>query len=118
MSTKRYLLILLQFLLFIKIVFGQSFKPDSTSTGRTKIGYDKLQHAAVSCLLTLSGQYILEDKTEISEDDALYYSASSAATIGLAKELSDMKKLSQPFDWGDMLANFIGIGFAVLIISN
>ncbi len=118
MQKNYCLLIIIYIVLTAALLNGQSADTDSTITKHKIISYDKLQHAAVSCLITLSGQYILEDKTEISKDDALYYSASSAATIGLAKELSDKKTRAQPFDWGDMLANFIGIGFAILIISN
>ena len=47
-----------------------------------------------------------------------HFSAGSAAAIGLAKELNDMEKRNTKFDWGDMIANFIGISIAVLIITN
>ena len=95
----------------------QTFPSDSTMVKHRAIGYDKIQHAAVSCLLTLSGQYVLETKTDVSQDNALMYSASSSAMIGLTKELNDMKTRSIPFDWGDMLANFVGIGLAIAIIA-
>ena len=41
-----------------------------------------------------------------------------SASIGLVKELNDMKTRQTIFDWGDMMANFMGIGLAVLIITN
>ena len=47
----------------------------------------------------------------------LSYSVSSAAFIGLTKELNDMQTRKIPFDWGDMIANGIGIAIAVLIIT-
>ena len=91
-------------------------KGQSDSTKVKLIGSDKVQHAAFSCLLTISGQYLLETKSEVKKENALMYSASSSAIIGLTKELNDMKARSTKFDWGDMIANLIGIGLAVTII--
>ena len=99
------------------IAICQTLPTDSTKVKHRVIGYDKIQHVAVSCLLTLSGQYVLETKSNFNQDNALMYSASSSVMIGLTKELNDMKTRSSPFDWGDMLANFVGIGLAVLIIA-
>ena len=94
----------------------QTISSDSTAVKHRIVGYDKIQHVAVSCLLTLSGQYVLESKSNLDQDNALMYSASSSAMIGLTKELNDMKTRTTQFDWGDMLANFVGIGLAVAII--
>lgn len=112
-SFKRILIILL----LCSVSLCQSSDSDSTTTVHKPIGYDKFQHAAVSCLLTLSGQYIFEGKSNFSQTEALSYSISSSAIIGIAKELDDMQTRSKPFDWGDMIANFVGIGLAVLIIT-
>ena len=103
---------------FFSISFGQFAKSDSTFVQHKKIGFDKVQHAAVSCLLTLSSQYIMVNKGNVDENEALAYSISSSALIGLTKELNDQQKGKRPFDWGDMVANGVGIAIAVLIISN
>ena len=99
------------------ISYGQISDTDSTSSNIKIIGYDKIQHTAVSCLLTLSSQYILEEKSNFSQNEAISYSASTSAMIGLTKELNDMNVRKKPFDWGDMIANLVGIGMAVLIIT-
>jgi uncharacterized protein YfiM (DUF2279 family) len=104
-------------LIIVSISFGQSSLADSTKMQPNLIGYDKFQHVAVSCLLTLSGQYVLEAKSEVNKNNALLYSTTSSAIIGLTKELTDMQKRAEPFDWGDLLANFAGIGLAVVIIT-
>jgi len=117
MEKYRHLGILIIILLFIANGLSQSSDSDSTTTVHCPIGYDKFQHVAVSCLLTLSGQYVFEDKSNFSQNKALNYSISSSAMIGITKELNDMQTRNKPFDWGDMIANFIGIGIAVLIIT-
>jgi len=99
------------------LVIGQTTEKDSTMVRQTIISYDKFQHVAVSCLLTLSGQYVLENKIDINKDKAIYYSVSSSAIIGLTKELNDKRIRSLPLDWGDMIANLIGIGLAVIVMN-
>ena len=105
-------------IIIFSICYAQSTEADSLNTHRPVIGFDKIQHAAVSCLLTLSGQYIMENKSGLDENKALSYSASSAATIGLIKELNDVQTKGRSFNWGDMIANGIGIAMAVFIITN
>ncbi len=98
--------------------FAQSAESDSLNTTSKTIGYDKIQHAAVSCLLTLSSQYVMENKSGLDENKALSYSISSAVLVGLTKELNDQQTRKIPFDWGDMIANGVGIAIAVLIITH
>lgn len=104
-------------IIILSICFAQSAESDSLNKPRKTIGYDKIQHAAVSCLLTLSSQYVMENKSGIDKHKALSYSVSSAATIGIVKELNDAQPKERSFDWGDMIANGIGIAVAVFIIT-
>ena len=105
-------------IILFSICFAQSAEADSLDMPHRMIGFDKIQHAAVSCLLTLSSQYVMVNKSGFDEDKALSYSVSSSALIGLAKELNDVQAKKQQFNWGDMIANGIGIAIAVLIITN
>jgi len=105
-------------IIMFSMCFAQSTESDSLNIPRKTIDYDKIQHAAVSCLLTLSGQYVMENKSGFDENKALSYSVSSAALAGLTKELNDKQTRNIPFDWGDMVANVVGIGIAVLIITH
>lgn len=104
-------------IIIFSICFAQSAKADSLNVSKHTIGFDKIKHAAVSCLLTLSCQYVMVNKSGFDEQEALYYSVSSAALVGLTKELNDAQTRKIPFDWGDMIANGIGIAIAVLIIT-
>jgi len=117
MQKHKLTKIIFLIILLVEIVWGQSIEADSMDTSKKLIGFDKIQHTAVSCLLTLSGQYIFESKSDLKNKEALLFSASAAAGIGLAKELNDMNVREEQFDWGDMIANILGIGLGVLIIN-
>jgi len=104
-------------LILISICFTQTADPDSLNTSQRTIGSDKIQHAAVSCLLTLGSQYVFVNKSSYDEHKALSYSVSSSAIIGIAKEFNDSNQLDGRFSWGDILANSVGIAIAVFIIT-
>lgn len=97
--------------------FAQSAKADSLNVPNRTIGFDKIKHAAVSCLLTLSNQYVMVNKSNMNESKALSYSVSSAALVGLAKELNDLNHKDGHFSWGDIIADGVGIAIAVFIIT-
>jgi len=99
-------------------IFCQNTESDSSKVKSHQIGFDKVKHTAISCLLTLSGQYILVNKNKFDESNALLYSISASTMVGLTKEINDMERRGRKFDGGDMIANFVGIGIAIFIISN
>jgi hypothetical protein len=105
-------------IIIFSMCFAQTAEADSLNTSRKTIGYDKIKHTAVSCLLTLSSQYVMENKSGFDENKALSYSISSAALVGLTKELNDKQTRNIPFDWDDMIANGVGIAIAILIITH
>jgi len=109
--------VIVAIIIIFSICFSQDAKPDSLNAHNKTIGYDKIQHVAFNCLWTLSSQYILENKSGFDKDKALSYAVGSSISIGLAKELNDCQTRKKPFDWGDMLANGIGIIIAVFIIT-
>ncbi len=105
-------------IIIFSICFAQGAKVDSLNIKHQVIGFDKIQHAAVSCLLTLSSQCVLVNKSNMAEDKALSYSIGSSALIGLSKELNDLNRKDGYFSWGDIIADGVGIAIAVLIITN
>jgi uncharacterized protein YfiM (DUF2279 family) len=105
-------------IILLTICSAQSTQSDSLNTKYHTIGFNKIQHAAVSCLLTLSSQYVMVNKSGIDENKALSYSVGTSVAIGLTKELNDCQTKGNSFNWGDLIANGIGIAIAVLIITN
>lgn len=83
------------------------------------LGFDKVQHFTFSFLFTLGQQYLIVNKIGATESQALPYSISSTAAIGLFKEIYDKKRSpSRHFSKRDLVADALGIAVATLIIRN
>lgn len=80
------------------------------------LAMDKAQHLVISFALTLSGQYTLVNKLELTEGNALPLSATATALVGLAKEWYDHRSYGY-FSTRDLAADALGIAVAVLLIS-
>ena len=78
---------------------------------------DKLQHFAYSCLISLGCQYVLVNKKDFSESDALPISTALSFSAGLSKELNDRKGKNVFFSVKDMVANCAGLFVAIKIIN-
>ncbi len=78
---------------------------------------DKVLHLGGSALWTLSTQYVLVNKAEWSEDDALPVSVASGVAVGAAKELYDANRPSGTASVRDLAANAVGIGLAAAVIA-
>jgi len=79
---------------------------------------DKLQHFSYSCLISLGCQYVLVNKKDISESDALPISTALSFSAGLSKELNDSKGKNGFFSVKDMIANCAGLFVAISIINS
>lgn len=77
---------------------------------------DKARHVVFSGLWTLSTQYVLVNKADWSDTDALPVSVASSATVGLAKELYDASQSAETASGKDLVADAVGIGLAVGLI--
>ena len=80
------------------------------------LAIDKLQHFSYSCLISLGCQYMLVNKYNNSEKDALPLSSSLSFSAGLLKELNDNRAKNGYFSMKDMVANLAGITVAAIII--
>ncbi len=79
---------------------------------------DKAMHLGASFLLTLSGQYILTDKTGLEDGDALPPSMAAALGLGLLKEVADSQREVYPhFCWRDLAADAAGVALAAAVIA-
>ena len=78
---------------------------------------DKLQHFSYSCLISLGCQYVLVNKYDNSESEALPLSTLLSFSAGLSKELNDSRGKNGFFSVKDMIANCAGLIVASAIIS-
>ena len=80
------------------------------------LGRDKALHFGASLLLTLSGQYVLTDKAEMTDGAALPFSAGAALALGLAKEVADSRRAAGPhFSLRDLAADMLGVAVGALV---
>jgi uncharacterized protein YfiM (DUF2279 family) len=116
MNSKKYLLFIFFHLLITGSVQANIKKSDLDQTPKDEwIAIDKLQHLSYSILVSLGCQYVLVNKLNYKEKEALTISSILSFSAGLAKEIQDKK--SSYFSKKDMIANFIGISMGMLIIN-
>ena len=80
------------------------------------LAIDKLQHFSYSCLISLGCQYVLVNKYNNGEKNALPLSSTLSFSAGLLKELNDNRGKNGYFSIKDMVANLAGITVAAIII--
>tara|TARA_B100001093_G_scaffold483017_1_gene515157 strand:+ start:40 stop:432 length:393 start_codon:yes stop_codon:yes gene_type:complete len=78
---------------------------------------DKLQHFSYSCLISLGCQYVLVNKYDNSESEALPISTVLSFSAGLSKELNDSRGRNGFFSVKDMIANCAGLIVESAIIN-
>jgi uncharacterized protein YfiM (DUF2279 family) len=79
---------------------------------------DKAKHLGGSFLWTLSTQYVLVSKADVSELRALPWSVASGAAIGVAKEAYDWRRgPTRHFSWKDLAADALGVALAAGLIA-
>jgi uncharacterized protein YfiM (DUF2279 family) len=82
------------------------------------LGPDKALHAGGSFLMTLSGQYLLTDKTGLSNGEALPLAAGATLSLGLLKEILDSRRAVRPhFSWRDLAADAAGVALAAALVQ-
>ena len=81
------------------------------------LAQDKAQHFVVSALLAGFGFAILREPLQRSEKQSFYLSGGLALSIGIGKEVSDLKKPKGHASFKDLVADFLGIGITLLLIK-
>ena len=113
---KKYFLMIFFNFLIIGSLEANNKEPQLNKTPKDEwIAIDKVQHFGYSLLVSLGCQYVLVNKLDYEETKALPISSIMSFSAGLAKEVQDQK--SSFFSKKDMVANFIGISVAMLVIN-
>jgi len=106
-------------------VFGQINQPaapDSSRPGLKKppddwLGKDKFDHAMTSAGLVAAQFYFLHQEFDLNIAKSRQIAAASALTIGIAKEIYDQTSGRGTPSWKDLLADVVGVGVAVILIT-
>ena len=78
---------------------------------------DKALHVGASFLITLSAQYVFENKLELTDGEALPLAITTALSAGVLKELLDSQRLHAPhFCTRDLVADAVGVLLAAGLI--
>lgn len=108
-------------------VLSQSLRPAATDSIRRAplknwpdewLGKDKFDHALVSAGLVAAQFYFLRQELAMQATPSRQIAASSALALGLAKEIYDKASGRGTPSWKDLLADVVGIGVAVLLVTN
>ena len=128
MTNKNIVLLISLFLILSNYLYAQSVyevSADNASVDKKEkikrvdkwFAIDKLQHFSYSCLISLGCQYVLVNKKDISESDALPMSTALSFSAGLSKELNDRKVKNGFFSLKDMIVKCAGLFVAIAIIN-
>lgn len=102
------------------LAFSETTQPDTVlNPGHDDawLAFDKIQHTTFSFLWTLGNQYMLVNKAEMRERQALPVSVATTAAIGVAKEIYDWRiGPTRYFSTRDLVADLAGIAAGVLVI--
>ena len=79
---------------------------------------DKVQHFMYSAFVSFGTQYVLVNKIQMNENEALPFSSLLSFSAGLLKEINDNRSKNGFFSKKDMVANSFGIVFSGIIISS
>ena len=118
-QRKRWIIVL--FTLLMNFSFAGE---DSTSIKNKNyqidewFAIDKVQHFMYSTFVSFGTQYVLVNKIQMDENEALPLSSLFSFSAGLIKEINDNRSKNGFFSKKDMVANSFGIVFAGIIISS
>ena len=118
-QKKRWIIVLL--ILLVNCSFAGE---DSTSIKNKNnridewFAIDKVQHFMYSAFVSFGTQYVLVNKIQMNENEALPFSSLLSFSAGLLKEINDNRSKNGFFSKKDMVANSFGIVFAGIIISS
>lgn len=120
------LFILCRFTFQAGLAVGQdSTRTEFTSTEQTLktlqrdqwLGKDKLDHAIVSAGVVAAQFYFLHTEQDWERPKSRQYAATSTLVLGIAKEIYDGISHRGTPSWKDLLADVVGIGLAVGIMT-
>ena len=108
-------------------IYGQINKPaapDSSGLAPKKsphddwLGKDKFDHAIVSAGMVAAEFYFLHQELDVNTARSRQIAAGSALAAGLAKEIYDQVSRRGTPSWKDLLADVVGVGVAVILVTN
>ena len=118
-QKKRWIIV------FLILLVNCSFAGEDSTSIKNKnnridewFAIDKVQHFMYSAFVSFGTQYVLVNKIQMNENEAMPFSSLLSFSAGVLKEINDNRSKNGFFSKKDMIANSFGIVFAIIIISS
>jgi uncharacterized protein YfiM (DUF2279 family) len=93
-----------------------------TKIKRTKedkwLSWDKFGHFFISGFLSGSSYSIYHKSFNNDKESSLYFAGTFALSLGIGKEITDMKKPQNKFSYKDLIFDLMGISLGLIIASD
>lgn len=124
---RKYILILLCFFIFWNTVtIGYALDKQKSHRRENKInkvedkwlGWDKAGHFLISGFLAGSSYSIYHKSFNNDRESSIYFASILTLSLGVGKEMSDMKKPKDKFSYKDIIFDVLGISAGLFIASH
>jgi uncharacterized protein YfiM (DUF2279 family) len=121
------------FLILIFLVLSLSFHQNGNALGKNKshrsetkikkvedkwLGWDKAGHFLISGFLAGSSYSIYHQSFNKDKKSSIYFASIFTLSLGVGKELSDMRKPKDKFSYKDLIYDILGISAGLFIASH
>ncbi|MGB2768937.1 MAG: hypothetical protein WBC88_04350 [Candidatus Zixiibacteriota bacterium] len=127
LQAKRVIVVLVWLTLLVQLSWGQadcdvsisfhSPQSDTLVIPDKWFARDKAEHLVVSTFLSGVSYSVFRDFYYNKEETSAYFSAILTFSVGLGKELHDMKAPRGRFSYKDIVADVLGIALGILIAT-
>jgi len=124
---RKYILVLLCFFIFWNTI-NISYALDKNKSHRPEnkvkkvedkwLGWDKAGHFLISGFLAGSSYSIYHQSFNNDKESSIYFASIFSLSIGVGKEISDMRKPKDKFSYKDIIFDVLGISAGLFIASH
>jgi len=82
------------------------------------LGWDKAGHFLISGFLAGSSYSIYHKSFDNDKESSIYFASIFTLSLGVGKEISDMRKPKDKFSYKDIIFDILGISVGILIASH
>ncbi|MCJ7497566.1 MAG: DUF2279 domain-containing protein [candidate division Zixibacteria bacterium] len=82
------------------------------------LGWDKFGHFFISGFLSGSSYSIYHKSFNNDKESSLYFAGTFTLSLGIGKEITDMKKPQNKFSYKDLIFDLMGISLGLIVASN
>jgi uncharacterized protein YfiM (DUF2279 family) len=100
-----------------KLFSNESEEADTLKLCDRWLAWDKVEHFGISAYLSIVSYKIYHDFYHNRKETSLYFSSGLTFSLGLGKEVYDEKRPNGKFSYKDLVADVLGIGLGLWIVT-